>query len=193
MTQITTGRKPEAERLTAEVASSVGLAMRRSYAAMAEVDWSWTAFNQRRFAVILWRPHPKSGTMGWLASHLATLPTLAVRTIEKESLEIAPGGQPPSGPPKLKTRQEVLETFDRNRNAARAAIAGAWDEHLINTWTLLFNGKTVFSLPRAAVLRGAFMNHTIHHRAQLGVYLRLNEVPVPALYGPSADEQFSAS
>jgi uncharacterized damage-inducible protein DinB len=55
---------------------------------------------------------------------------------------------------------------------------------------LLFNGKTVFSLPRAAVLRGPFMNHTIHHRAQLGVYLRLNEVPVPALYGPSADEQF---
>jgi uncharacterized damage-inducible protein DinB len=140
-----------------------------------------------------WRPHPKSGTMGWLASHLATLPMMAVRTIEKESFEIAPGGQPPSGPPKLKTRQEVLETFDRNRDAARAAIAGASDEHLMKTWTLLFNGKTIFSLPRAAVLRGAFMNHTIHHRAQLGVYLRLNDVPVPALYGPSADEPFSAS
>jgi uncharacterized damage-inducible protein DinB len=140
-----------------------------------------------------WRPHPKSGTMGWLASHLATLPTMAVRTIESESFEIAPGGKPPSGPPKLKTRQEVLETFDTNRNAARAAIAGASDEHLMKTWTLLFNGKTVFALPRVAVLRGPFMNHTIHHRAQLGVYLRLNDVPVPALYGPSADEPISGS
>ncbi len=138
-----------------------------------------------------WRPHPKSGTMGWLASHLATLPGLAVRTIEKESHEIAPGGQPPSGPPKLKTRQEVLETFDKNRGAARAAIAGASDEHLMKTWSLLFNGKTVFALPRADVLRRQLMNHMIHHRAQLGVYLRLNEVPVPSLYGPSADEGFS--
>jgi uncharacterized damage-inducible protein DinB len=140
-----------------------------------------------------WRPHPKSGTMGWLASHLATLPTMAVRTIAAESFEIAPAGQPPSGPPKLKTRQEVLETFDKNRDAARAAIAGASDEHLMKTWTLLYNGKTIFSLPRAAVLRGPFMNHTIHHRGQLTVYLRLNDVPVPGLYGPSADEPFSGS
>jgi len=140
-----------------------------------------------------WRPHPKSGTMGWLASHLATLPNFAVRAIESESLELAPAGKPPSGPPKLKTRQEVLETFDRSRDAARAAIAGASDEHLMKTWTLLFNGRTVFAIPRAAVLRGPFMNHTIHHRAQLGVYLRLNDVPVPALYGPSADEPFSGS
>jgi uncharacterized damage-inducible protein DinB len=138
-----------------------------------------------------WRPHAKSGTMGWLASHLATLPSFAVRAIETESFELAPGGQPPAGPPKLKTRQEVLETFDTNRNAARAAIAGASDDSLMKTWTLLFNGKTVFAMPRAAVLRGPFMNHTIHHRAQLGVYLRLNDVAVPALYGPSADEPFS--
>jgi uncharacterized damage-inducible protein DinB len=136
-----------------------------------------------------WRPHPKSGTMGWLAAHLATLPSLAVRAIEAESYEIAPEGKPPSGPPKLQTRQEVLETFDKNRDAARAAIAGASDEHLMKTWTLFFHGKTVFALPRIAVLRSAFLNHTIHHRAQMGVYLRLNDVAVPALYGPSADEQ----
>lgn len=138
-----------------------------------------------------WRPHPKSGTMGWLASHLATLPGLAVRVVETESREIAPGGQPPAGPPKLKTRQEVLETFDKNRDAARAAISGASDEHLMKTWTLFFNGKPVFSMPRADVLRRQLMNHMIHHRAQLGVYLRLNDVPVPSLYGPSADEQLS--
>jgi uncharacterized damage-inducible protein DinB len=124
---------------------------------------------------------------------LATLPTFAVRAIETESFELAPAGQPPSGPPKLKTRKEVLETFDRSRDAARAAIADASDEHLMKTWTLLYNGKTVLALPRAAVLRGPFMNHTIHHRAQLGVYLRLNDVPVPALYGPSGDEPFSGS
>lgn len=138
-----------------------------------------------------WRPHPKSGTMGWLASHLATLPGFAARIVEKDSHELAPGGQPPSGPPKLKTRQEVIEAFDKNRDAARAAIASASDEHLMKTWTLLFHGKTVISLPRADVLRRTLMNHMIHHRAQLGVYLRLNDVPVPALYGPSADEQFS--
>ena len=138
-----------------------------------------------------WRPHPKSATMGRLASHLATLPTMAVRVIQKDSHEIAPGGQPPAGPPKLATRQEVVETFDKNRDAARAVIAGASDEHLTKTWTLLFHGKTVFSLPRGDVLRRTLLSHMIHHRAQLGVYLRLNDIPVPALYGPSADEPLS--
>jgi uncharacterized damage-inducible protein DinB len=136
-----------------------------------------------------WRPHAKSGTMGWLAAHLATLPTMAVRAINQESHEIAPGGKPPAGPPKLKTTREVLDTFDKNRAAARAAIAGASDEHLSKLWTLSFMGRTIVTLPRAAVLRAMLMNHMIHHRAQLGLYLRLNDVPVPALYGPSADEQ----
>src|SRR5262249_14651542 len=67
---------------------------------------------------------------------------------------------------------------------ARAAIAGASDEHLMNPWSLEFNGKTVFTMPRVAVLRSMMLNHIIHHRAQLGVYLRLNNVPVPAIYGP---------
>ena len=74
---------------------------------------------------------------------------------------------------------------------ARAAIAGASDEHLTKTWSLLFRGKTVFSLPRGDVLRRTLLSHMIHHRAQLGVYLRLNDIPVPALYGPSADEPLS--
>jgi uncharacterized damage-inducible protein DinB len=72
--------------------------------------------------------------------------------------------------------------------AAREAIAGASDEHLLKPWSLLSGGKTVFTLPRIAVVRNAVMNHSIHHRAQLGVYLRLNDVPVPSIYGPSADE-----
>ncbi len=135
-----------------------------------------------------WRPHPKSGTLGWLASHLATLPSLGVRVIETDAYEVAPDGKPPAGPPKLKTRQEVLDTFDKNRDAARAAIAAASDDHLMKPWTLSYMGKTIFTLPRAQVLRTMFLSHTIHHRAQLGVYLRMNDVPVPSLYGPSADE-----
>ena len=78
--------------------------------------------------------------------------------------------------------------FDRNVAEARAAIAEASDEHLFKPWSLLLDGKTVLTMPRIAVLRSFVMNHSIHHRAQLGVYLRLNDLPVPALYGPSADE-----
>lgn len=139
-----------------------------------------------------WRPHPKSGTMGWLVSHLATLPSLAVRAIELDTFEVAPGGKPPAGPPMLKTREEALKVFDEKRAAARAAIASASDETLAKPWTLSFQGKTVFSLPRAAVIQGFFLNHTVHHRAQLSVYLRLNDIPVPGLYGPSADEPITA-
>src|SRR5437763_11737461 len=128
-----------------------------------------------------------SETMVMLSSYHASLTVFALLIVGTDLEEFAPGDQPPSGPPKLKTRQEVLDAFDKNRDAARAAIVGVSDEHLMKTWTLLFHGKTVFSMPRADVLRRALMNHMIHHRAQLGVYLRLNEVPVPALYWPSAD------
>ncbi len=137
---------------------------------------------------LAWKPHEKSGTMGWLATHLANLPGWAVSTIESDSLDLAPQGVPTRPIPTAKSRKEILEMFDKNIAAARAAIAGANDEYLKKPWTLLFGGKTVFTMPRIAVLRNAVMNHSIHHRAQLGVYLRLNNVPVPAIYGPSADE-----
>lgn len=135
-----------------------------------------------------WKPHQKSGTLGWLASHLAVLPSWATITIEQDSLDIAPPGGPPYEMPVATSRQTALEMFDTNVAAARAAIAGASDEHLLKAWSLLSGGNTVFTLPRIAVLRSFIMNHNIHHRAQLGVYLRLNDVPVPAIYGPSADE-----
>ena len=82
----------------------------------------------------------------------------------------------------------MLERFDKNVVAARAAIEGASDQEFIKPWSLLAGGKTIFTLPRVAVYRSMVMNHGIHHRAQLGVYLRLNDIPVPAIYGPSADE-----
>jgi uncharacterized damage-inducible protein DinB len=83
---------------------------------------------------------------------------------------------------------EVLNIFDKNLAEGRKVIEGASDERLMAMWKLLFNGKEVMSMPRIAVIRGMIMNHMIHHRAQLTVYFRLNDVPVPALYGPSADE-----
>ena len=135
-----------------------------------------------------WKPHEKSGTMGWLAGHLANIPGWAVISISQDSLDLAPQGVPvePATPPK--TRKELLALFDKNVSEARAAIAAASDSHLLKPWSLLKSGHTVLSMPRIAVLRSFVMNHTIHHRAQLGVYLRLNNLPVPAIYGPSADE-----
>lgn len=136
-----------------------------------------------------WKPHLRSGTMGWLAAHVAQLPGWGTMIVETDSLDIAPpGGPAPTPPSPPASRAALLETFEQNVSAGRAAIAGASDERLMAPWTLLSGGKTVFSLPRIAVLRSSVMNHMIHHRAQLGVYLRLNDIPVPALYGPSADE-----
>jgi uncharacterized damage-inducible protein DinB len=135
-----------------------------------------------------WKPHEKSATMGGLATHLANLPSWTVYTIERDELDIAPPGAPPFRVEAANSRQELLDTFDKNVAAARASLAAASDEHLFKTWKLLSGGNEVLALPRIAVLRSFVMNHNIHHRAQLGVYLRLNDVPVPAIYGPSADE-----
>lgn len=86
------------------------------------------------------------------------------------------------------TRKELLEIFDKNVTEMRAAIAKASDEEWMKPWSLKVRGNTAFTMPKAAVMRGMVMNHLIHHRAQLGVYLRLQEIPVPGMYGPSADE-----
>jgi uncharacterized damage-inducible protein DinB len=135
-----------------------------------------------------WKPHAKSGTMIWLAGHVAHIPGWAKETIERDSLDIAPRGQPPPQAELPGSRKELLELFDRSVAAGRAALSGASDEHLMKPWSLLASGKTILTMPRVAVLRGFVMNHLIHHRAQLGVYLRLNDIPVPSIYGPSADE-----
>lgn len=138
---------------------------------------------------LTWKPHKESMTMGELAVHLASIPSWAVPTIHEDALDIAPPGEPPYQPPPAHSRTEVLEMFDTNVQAARAANAGAMEEHLLQFWTLFSGGQAVLTLPRITVLRSMIMNHIIHHRAQLGVYLRLNDSPVPAIYGPSADEE----
>jgi uncharacterized damage-inducible protein DinB len=135
-----------------------------------------------------WKPHDKSGTMGWLSNHLAEIPGYVPVTLAQASFDIAPQGEHPQPAKPAASRSEILGAFDKNVAAARAAIAGAEDRVLMQPWSLLAGGKTIFTMPKIAVLRSFVMSHTIHHRAQLGVYLRLNNVPVPAIYGPSADE-----
>ena len=135
-----------------------------------------------------WSPHAKSGTMGWLAGHLANVPEWGTLTIASDELDLAPGGKPLEQAPQPQSSAELVATFDRHVAAARAAIAGVSDEALQQPWRLLQNGQEIMKLPRLAVLRSFVLNHLIHHRAQLGVYLRLNDIPVPSIYGPSADE-----
>ena len=131
-----------------------------------------------------YKPHEKSMALGRLAGHVAEMPGWILTTIKTESLDIQPGAMPFIA----KSRQELLDSFDKQVAEARAALAGASDEDMAKTWTLTFAGKPVFSMPRAAVVRISGMNHLIHHRGQLGVYLRLNNVEIPGMYGPSADE-----
>ncbi|HXN73977.1 MAG TPA: DinB family protein [Candidatus Acidoferrales bacterium] len=134
-------------------------------------------------------PHEKSMKMGRLAGHVAELSGWAATIIGQDSLDFRPLGAPPQTPTVMTSRKQLLEVFDKKAAEARAAIAGASDETLLKNWTLLSGGQAIFSMPRAAVLRSFVMNHIVHHRAQLGVYLRLNGVAVPSVYGPSADEQ----
>jgi len=124
-----------------------------------------------------WKPHEKSGTLGWIAM-----------TIKTQELDYAPVGGPAFEPPKITNRKELLAAFDKAAAEARAALAGVSDADLMKDWTLLAGGQKIFTLPRIACIRGMCLNHLFHHRGQLTVYFRLIGVPVPGLYGPSADE-----
>jgi uncharacterized damage-inducible protein DinB len=131
-----------------------------------------------------YKPHDKSMTMGRLASHCAEMPTWAVVGIKQDSLNLATDYKPfaPS------TNTEIVAAFDANVAAAREAIAGASDAELMQPWSLKMGDQVLMTMPKIAVVRTFVMNHVIHHRGQLSVYLRLKDVPVPSIYGPSADE-----
>lgn len=131
-----------------------------------------------------WKPHPRSSSLGVLATHVARLPTWGAETLNKSEIDI--GGAPPAAA--AASKQELLAAFDDSVAHARTALAGRTDAELMAPWSLKRHGKTVFSMPKSAVLRAFVLSHLIHHRAQLTVYLRLLDVPVPSLYGPSADE-----
>jgi uncharacterized damage-inducible protein DinB len=135
-----------------------------------------------------WKPHEKSGTVGWLASHIGTVPGWITMTINTDELDYAPVNGPGYEPPKITNRKELLAAFDKESTEARAALADVSDADIIKGWKLLAGGKEIFTLPKIACIRSMCLNHMIHHRAQLTVYFRLMGVPVPGLYGPSADE-----
>lgn len=130
-----------------------------------------------------WRPHEKSMSLGQLALHVAAAPGNVAK------LAAASVTTPPSfKQPEAKTNAEILEAHDNGTAAARAAVAGWNDAQMMETWTMSVNGQTVMSMPRIGFLRAIMLNHWYHHRGQLTVYLRLLDVPVPSVYGPSADE-----
>jgi uncharacterized damage-inducible protein DinB len=133
-----------------------------------------------------WQPHPKSHTIGWNANHVADILNWAVTVLSTPSLDIAPVGGEAYSRQNLTSRQEILDLFDRNVAAARQAITEAKD--VTSPWTLLQAGNPIFTMPRSAVIRSMVLNHLIHHRAHLLVYLRMNDVAVPGMYGPSGDE-----
>ncbi len=136
-----------------------------------------------------WKPHEKSMTIGRLAGHVAELPGFVSMALQQDSFNVRPPGGGSSRQPLVMTsRKQVLEEFDKNVANLRTTLANASDETLMKSWSLLAGDKTIFTAPRIGVIRSFCLNHTIHHRAQLGVYLRLNNVPVPSVYGPSADE-----
>jgi len=132
-----------------------------------------------------WKPHEKSMSMGKLAGHLAELPAFGTAMIMTEGLNFDKGDYKPAA---VSNRAEVLALFDKSVAEAREAIAGATDDHLRQSWKIIYQEKPLFDAPRAVGLRGMMMNHVVHHRGQLTVYLRLNDVAVPSIYGPSADE-----
>lgn len=136
-----------------------------------------------------YKPDPKSMSMSQLASHVAEMCGWFGSMMESTELDI-----PPDFKPFLATsRKQLLDKFDQNVASTRAALAAAGDQALMQDWSLKFSGNTMFTMPRIACYRSMIMNHVIHHRAQLSVYYRLNGVPVPGMYGPSADEAIPAT
>lgn len=129
-----------------------------------------------------YRPHPKSMTARALASHIAEIPTWVTGTLQTSEM-VLDGWAPFSG----KTTADIVAHFDGGLAEALAAMKGVDNATLMAPWSLKADGKTLFTLPRIAVLRTWVLNHNVHHRAQLGLYLRLNNLPVPAVYGPTAD------
>lgn len=134
-----------------------------------------------------WRAHAQSHTLGWNANHLAEIPGWVEWTLTATEWDYSPPGGPAYQAPALATPAEVLGMFDANVAAARAAIEGVDDAEVTVPWTLKCRGEAIFTMPRADVIRSFVLNHLIHHRAITCVYLRLNDLPVPGMYGPSGD------
>ena len=134
-----------------------------------------------------WKPHPKSTALGELASHVVNLLTWAAAAVERDEFDVgAPDG--PTGPGPADTVEELLSRFDKTSAMARSKLESLRDEDLMRPWTLRAGERVMFTQPKFLVLRTMVFSHHIHHRAQLGLYLRLNDVALPPIFGPTADE-----
>ena len=132
---------------------------------------------------LTWKPHPRSSSLGQLAMHIAVGQGRLAEILSKDTHEIGAITQPQPA-----SRKEILEAFTQNTSAALQTLKKLSDSQLMSNWTLTKGGKVLLSAPRVGVIRSILMNHFYHHRGQLSVYLRMLEVPVPSIYGPSADE-----
>jgi uncharacterized damage-inducible protein DinB len=132
------------------------------------------------------KPHERSMPMGRLAMHVATLPRFATSILTLENMDLAKQKFPPLI---FESPEATVRTFDQVSSELRDALSRQSDVDLERNWTMAFGDKIIADAPRSVLFRTMFFNHQVHHRAQLGVYLRLNDLPVPALYGPSADDR----
>ena len=133
-----------------------------------------------------WRPHEKSWSLGGLATHLAVLPRWGSSILEHDRYDVIDDHRGPTA--ELTTHAEVIETFDRHHMQVRQRLVSMSEGELVTAWTLRKSGKILMSLPRASAFRSFLIHHLIHHRGQLSVYLRLQNVPLPPIYGATADE-----
>lgn len=132
---------------------------------------------------LTWKPHPKAYSLGQLAMHIAVAPGRIANAAIPDSYEFAPPALPDP-----KTRKEIMDAFAASNATAKQVVKSFDDAKMGSMWTLKKDGKTLMSVPRVAFLRSIMMNHIYHHRGQLSVYIKLLDVPVPSIYGPSADE-----
>lgn len=134
-----------------------------------------------------WKAHPDLNSIGWVAAHLAEIPGWVAGTLTQDSWDVNPPGGVPYQSPRAESREQLLALFDQNVAAGKQAIAATSDADFLRTWSLLSAGQPMLTLPRIAVIRTWVLNHTIHHRGYLIVYLRLNDISVPGMYSPSGD------
>jgi len=134
-----------------------------------------------------WKPHPRSFSLGDLSLHIANLVSWGATTMKTTELDLNPPGGPGWTPPVYESPAATLKVFDTNVEQSRAALTAASDADMMTVWTLKNGGQALFSMPRVACMRSFVLNHLIHHRGQLTVYLRLQDVPLPSVYGPTAD------
>jgi uncharacterized damage-inducible protein DinB len=134
---------------------------------------------------LTWKPHPRSMSIGQLAMHVASIPGNICKLAQVDEFEVNPAN---FNPPVPKTSEEILAALDASVLVAQEYLGGLSESGATGTWRAKANGRELMYLPRVAMLRSLMLNHWYHHRGQLSVYLRLLEVPVPTIYGPSADE-----